>query len=162
MAVLSSLIQALYDSPLPTAVRESDYAFPVIQTFHVLGIVLMAGTISLVDLRILGVTLKRQSAAAVASSLLPITWIGFGIMVLSGGILFAAQSAKIYGNIFLQVKLALLVVAGLNVVLFHLATRASIAGWGEAPAPARARASAAASLALWAAVIVTGRYIAYY
>ncbi len=163
MSLLSNVIHALYESPVPTALRESEYAFPIIQTVHVLGVAAMAGTIALVDLNVLGVVLKGQRPARTVADVLPITWIGFALAIVSGAALFAAQSEKIYGNLFLQLKFVLLLVAGLNVIVFHTTTRRSIDGWSEALAPPlSAKASAAASLLLWALVIAAGRFIAYY
>ena len=155
-------ISVIYNSPLATHVRESEITFPLLQTFHVLGILLMVGSIAIVDLRILGVVLKERTAAEVGKSLLPVTWVGFIVMFLSGGSLFAAQSGKIYDNIFLQVKLGLLLFAALNVVIFHAPTYRSIASWPVEGAPRSAKAAAVLSLVVWAAVVVTGRYIAYY
>ncbi|PZQ58264.1 MAG: hypothetical protein DI570_18215 [Phenylobacterium zucineum] len=157
-----ALIAAISDSGLATYVRESEITFPVLQTFHALGIMLMVGTIAIVDLRILGVLLKGQSAEEVGRTLLPLTWLGFAVMLLSGGALLVAQSGQLYANTFLRAKLALLLVAGINVAIFHATTYRSIAAWGGAVAPAQARLAAATSLLLWAAVIVVGRYIAYY
>ncbi len=96
------IIQRLYDSPLATAIRESDNLFPILQTFHIVGTIALAGAIAIVDLRLLDVAFRREAPAKLAESLLPITWIGFGIMLVSGGLLFLAQSAKIYGNVFLR------------------------------------------------------------
>lgn len=163
MSLLSHLIHALYEAPLPTALRESEYAFPIIQTVHVLGVAAMAGTIAVVDLNVLGLVLRKQRPARVVSDVLPITWVGFALAALSGTALFVAQSEKIYGNIFLQLKFVLLLFAGLNVIVFHRVTRKSIESWGEIASPsAAAKASAAASLLLWALIIAAGRYIAYY
>lgn len=158
-----SWIQQLYDSPLATAIRESDNLFPILQTFHILGTIALAGTIAIVDLRLLNVAFRRETPAAIAESLLPITWIGFAIMAVSGGLLFAAQSAKIYANVFLRVKLLLLALAIANVVLFHSTTYRQVRAWGgTVPPPTSARAFALLSLVLWTAVIVTGRFIAYF
>ncbi|MBO9710307.1 MAG: hypothetical protein J7521_19050 [Caulobacter sp.] len=163
MSLLSQVIHALYESPASTALRESEYAFPVIQTVHVLGVAAMAGTIALVDLNVLGVALRRQPPARTVADVLPITWAGFALAILSGAALFAAQSEKIYGNVFLQLKFVLLLIAGLNVIVFHTTTRRSIEGWSDTVVPPiGVKASAAASLLLWALVIAAGRYIAYY
>src|SRR3954447_18535340 len=89
-----TLVQQLYDSPVATAIRESDNLFPILQTFHILGTIALAGASAIVDLRLLNVAFRREAPAAVAESLLPVTWVGFVIMALSGGLLFAAQSAK--------------------------------------------------------------------
>lgn len=158
-----SILQQLYDSRIATTIRESDNLFPILQTFHILGTVALAGAIAIVDLRLLNVAFKREPPAAVAESLLPITWVGFAIMFVSGGLLFAAQSAKIYENVYLRAKLLLLVLALLNVALFHSTTYRNIRSWsGTASPPAAARGFALMSLLLWSGVIVTGRFIAYF
>jgi hypothetical protein len=163
MSIVSHVIQTLYDAPISTALRESEYAFPIIQTFHVLGLAAMAGTIALVDLNVIGVVLRRQPPARTVADILPVTWIGFLVTILSGAALFAAQSEKIVGNLFLQLKFVLLLVAGLNVVVFHVSTRRSISGWGEGVAPSlSAKLSAGLSLAVWTLIIAAGRFIAYY
>ncbi len=158
-----SVIQQIYDSPLATAIRESDNLFPILQTFHILGTIALAGAIAIVDLRLLNVVFRREAPAAVAESLLPVTWVGFAIMFFSGILLFAAQSAKIYENAFLRAKLLLLVLAIANVVLFHSTTYRNIRNWsGASGPPLSARTFASLSLVLWAGVIVTGRFIAYF
>jgi hypothetical protein len=155
------LVQQLYDSPLATAIRESDNLFPILQTFHILGTIALAGAIAIVDLRLLNLAFRREAPAAVAESLLPITWVGFAIMAVSGGLLFAAQSAKIYENAFLRAKLLLLALAIANVVLFHSTTFRHVRSW-DGDTPPSARVFALVSLLLWTAVIVTGRFIAYF
>lgn len=164
MDFIQPVIQALYDAPIPTSIRESEWTFPVIQTFHILGILLFYGAIALVDLRIIGIALKERPAREVASALLPIAWIGFAVMAISGGLLFAAQAARIYTNIFLLAKFGLIALAGVNLVAFHLVAGRAIAAWGVegGQAPTYARISAALSFLLWTGVIVTGRFIAYF
>lgn len=164
MDAVHPFIQALYDAPFSTSIRESEWTFPVIQTFHILGILLFYGAIALVDLRIVGLVLRDRSAREVAGALLPLAWVGFAVMAISGGLLFAAQAARIYSNVFLLAKFGLILLAGLNLVAFHLLAGRSIATWGGegGAAPAAARASAAISLLLWTAVVVTGRFIAYF
>jgi len=160
-ADVPAFVLAIYDSAIATSIRESDYLFPILQTFHALGVMLMVGSIGVLDLRIMGALLKARPAAQVGGALLPLTWIGFAVMLFSGGLLLAAQVGRIYGNDFLRIKLALLLAAGLNGLVFHLTTYRSIDQWGDA-APVSAKAAAALSLALWAAIVITGRYIAYY
>ncbi len=164
MDFIQPVIQVIYDSPIPTSIRESEWTFPVIQTFHILGILLFYGAIALVDLRIVGVLLKERPAREVADGLLPIAWVGFAVMAISGGLLFAAQAAKIYTNMFLLAKFALILLAGLNLVVFHRFAGRAIATWGGegGTAPNYARISAGLSFLLWTAVIVTGRFIAYF
>lgn len=164
MDAVHPLIHALYETPLATSIRESEWTFPVIQTFHILGILLFYGGIALVDLRILGFVLRARTAYDVANALLPLAWTGFVAMAISGGLLFVAQAEKIYTNVFLLAKFALIALAGLNLIAFHLASRKTIAVWGGegAVAPVHAKGLAALSFALWTGVVIAGRFIAYF
>ena len=84
-------------------------------------------------------------------------------MAISGALLFCSEAAKLYYNPSFRVKLVLLLLAGVNFVVFHRGVYRRIADWdGLALAPLSARVGAMASLALWGGVIVTGRLIAYF
>lgn len=160
---IESFVRALYDAPFSAALRESIWTFPIVQTFHVIGILAFYGAIVIVDLRLLGVVLKERPAKVVADALLPLSWSGFAIMAVSGGLLFAAQSIKIYTNPMMIAKLGLIGFAGLNLAFFTLVAGRRIAEWGVegGTTPSLARISAAGSLLLWTAVVITGRFIAY-
>jgi AhpC/TSA family/C-terminal domain of 1-Cys peroxiredoxin len=119
MTVLQVLCQRIFDWPLATALRESDDVFPLMETVHVLAICLIVGTIVTVDLRLLGLIMRKQSVTRVVLALLPFTWYGFGLMVATGVPLFAAESLQLYGNPAFRLKLALLSMAGCNALLFH-------------------------------------------
>lgn len=163
MDAVYPIIHAIYEAPFSTSIRESEWTFPIIQTFHILGVLIFFGAMVLVDLRIVGAVLRDRSADVVAKALLPLAWVGFAVTALSGAILFAAQAEKIYTNAFLLTKFGLIALAGLNLVAFHIFHGRSIAGWdAESAAPTLARVSAAASLTLWVGVIVAGRFIAYF
>jgi hypothetical protein len=163
MTTLQILCQALYDLPASTALRESDVVFPVIETCHVLAITLIAGTILTVDLRVCGLILREEPLARITRALLPYTWYGFALMVVTGLPLFAAEAAKLYGNPAFRVKLLLLGLAGLNALLFHRTVYRRLQErhqFGAAPLPARM--FAAVSAVLWSGVIVSGRLIAVF
>ncbi len=164
MALLHDLAFWIAETAPATAMRESEIVFPLVQTFHILGLGLVAGTVALVDFRLLGMILRDRPAAAFARQLLPLSWAGFTIMAISGSLLLAAQAERIWNNIFLQTKLLLLLIAGLNMAFFHLTTYRRIDQWG-APGtaiPWSAKGAAALSLLLWAGIITTGRLIAYF
>lgn len=163
MTLVSNLCQSLYDTPFATAIRESEVTFPALETVHVLGLALMAGTIAIVDLRLLGVVLTQAPAPEIERRVVPATWAGFLLMAATGGLLFAAEAAKLPGNPAFQVKIALMGIAGVNVALFHLFLKRRLSGaLPGARLPAPVRASATASLLLWAGVIAAGRAIAYF
>ena len=100
--------------------RESRWAFDVIETIHTLGIILVAGTIMLVDLRLLGMGLRREPVSDVVSRIVPWTLSGFCLMFLTGGWLFAGEASKLYHSPAFRTKLVLLSLAGLNALIFHL------------------------------------------
>jgi hypothetical protein len=160
---LFQICQWLSHTSIATAIRESDFIFPLIETVHVLAITLLVGTVAAVDLRLLGVTLKGEKVSTVAQQVLPLTWAGFAVMMISGMLLFMAEAAKSYGNIAFRVKVVLLILAGLNPLIFHSTIFRSVRTWDDASVvPGRARAAAVASLTLWSGIIIAGRAIAYF
>lgn len=159
---LFELCQWLNDSSIGTAIRESTLMFPIIETIHVLAIALMAGTVAVVDLRLLGLIFKREPVTKVMGEVMPLTWTGFAVMFITGGLLFWAGAAKLYSNPAFRLKLILLLLAGVNPLVFHLTVFRSVDRWETAVvAPIRARTAAALSLVLWSSIIITGRAIAY-
>ena len=163
MPVLQHLCQVLYDSAFGTAIRESDYAFSIIESVHVLGITVLFGTIAILDLRMLGLVLRRISVTRVARTVFPITWTGFSIMFASGFLLFWSEAAKNYTNPAFRIKIVLLALAGLNPLIFHTSVYRRVQEWEVLEiSPWRERAAAIASLTLWSGVIIAGRAIAYY
>jgi hypothetical protein len=163
MPVLQHLCQVLYDSSFGTAIRESDYAFSIIESVHVLGITALFGSIAILDLRMLGLILRRISVTSIARSVFPITWSGFSVMFVSGFLLFWSEAAKNYTNPAFRIKIALLALAGLNPLIFHTSVYRRVHEWEVLEiSPWRARAAAIASLTLWSGVIIAGRAIAYY
>ncbi len=162
MTVLA-LCQWLNDSAVGTSIRESDLAFDLIETAHVLGITLLSGTIAIVDLRLLGLVLRKDEVSDVVSQILPLTLTGFVVMLLSGFLLFWSEAAKMYFNPVFRLKLVLLALAGINPLIFHLTVFRRVAAWGQgSPGPAGARVAAVISLTRWSSIIVAGRTIAYF
>ena len=160
---LLDLCQWLYDAPASTALRESDVVFPLIESVHVLAISLIVGTIVTVDLRVGGIILRGEPLTRVTRALLPYTWYGFALMVVTGLPLFAAEAAKLYGNPAFRVKLLLLGLAGLNALLFHrTAQRSQPDSERHRAASIQARVIAGVSVVLWSGIIVSGRLIAVF
>lgn len=163
MPLLQHLCQLLYDSPIGTLIRESDDAFTIIESVHVLGITLLIGTIALLDLRMLGLALRHLSVTRIARTVLPLTWAGFVVMFTSGFLLFWAEAAKNYTNPAFRVKIILLILVGLNPLIFHTTIYRRVHEWELlAVSPWRARVAAIASLTLWTGILAAGRAIAYF
>lgn len=146
-----------------TRLRESDWTFSWIETAHVLSIAAMAGTIAIVDLRLLGLLFRRQPVSRLIAQVTPVTWVGFALMAVSGALLFIAQPERNAANPAFQIKLALLALAGVNLLVFHRVIFRNAVLWDARPnPPAPVRVAGAVSLALWATIIVLGRLIAYF
>jgi hypothetical protein len=160
--LLLGFCEWLENTPAAVALRNSVWVFDLTETIHTLGIVLVAGTIMLVDLRLLGMGLKREPISEVVSRIVPFTLSGFCLMFITGGSLFAAEAVKLYSSPAFRIKLILLSLAGLNALIFHLTVYKQAAEWDSAPAaPPRARLAGVFSLILWIAIIAAGRAIAY-
>lgn len=134
----------------------------LVEGTHLLSLMLFAGTIFIVDLRLLGVTFRRTPVSVVSDKVLPLTVFGFVILTLSGLALFYAKPLFYYHNIWFRLKLIFIALAMLNIVVFHLRVQRNIRAWdGLAIPPRGARVSAALSLTAWLLVITMGRFIAY-
>jgi hypothetical protein len=144
------------------ALHESLYMYPVVESIHVWALVLIFGMATTLDLRLLGITLREIPVSEVAGRLLPWTVTGFIIMVITGLLLVYAIPIRTYQSVFFRAKLILLLLAGLNVFLFHNGIYLKVREWDRDPTPPRrARIAGAASLVLWACIIFAGRMIAY-
>lgn len=143
-------------------IRNSVYAEPVIETVHVLTLTFFLGFAILLDLRLLGVCMRRRRVSEVLDQFNPCLFVGFAIMIVSGVLLFAGDPLDFYGTMFFKIKMILLVFAGLNVLVFNATIRKKVAEWDLAPkTPQGAKVAAVISLVLWAAIVAAGRAIAY-
>lgn len=159
---LLTICQWLEKTPPAAAMRDSLWIFDITETVHTLGIILVAGTIMLVDLRLLGLGLRREPVSHVVSRIVPWTLSGFCLMFLTGGWLFSAEASKLYHSPAFRIKMILLALAGLNALIFHLTVYRRAAEWDDVPvAPLRARVAGLVSLVLWIGIIAAGRSIAY-
>ena len=129
---------------------------------HLLALMLFAGTILVVDLRLLGVTFRRTPVSVVSDTILPLTVFGFVLVVVTGMGLFFAKPLFYYHNIWFRLKLIMLALALINILVFHSRIQASQGAWDGLPKPpGGVRAAAAMSLTAWLVVITFGRLIAY-
>jgi len=162
METLFNFCQWLQNTNVSTTVRESTFLFPIIEGTHLLGIGVSAGTIALTDLRLLNWIMKKDPASKVMGSLLPFTLGGFVVVFITGGLLFWAEPARSFINPWFRAKLALLVLAAVNALVFHLTIYRSMDKWdNDLIAPTGARLAGAISLVIWATVIWFGRQFAY-
>lgn len=154
-------LKSLEDSSVATTIRNSSYLFPSLEAVHVIALSLMLGTITVVDLRLLGLASKARSAERVSTEVLKWTWAGFAVVALSGFTMFTTNARVYAHNTAFLIKLALLAVAGLNMLIFHLTAARTMDRWDREAAPASGKAAAVLSLTLWVAVVLAGRVIGF-
>lgn len=145
-----------------TMLHESLYVYPLVESTHVLTVMLFVGTILMLDLRLLGVSFGGVKVSDFTSRLLPWTIAGFVIMVGTGALLFYAIPVRTYHSLWFRVKVVLILVSLVNIWLFHRRISRDREDWDASPLPPlAARISAGVSIAAWGSVIVMGRMIAY-
>ncbi len=161
MTILAAL-EWLAGTRFSIALHESQYMWPFLESAHVLCLALFAGTAIMLDLRLLGVTMTQVPASEFTDRLLPWTRGGFAVMALTGGLLFTATPVTYYQSLFFRIKVIMLVVAALNIAIFHTRIHHRIAEWDlDLKPPRAARIAAIVSLVAWSSVIVAGRLVAY-
>ena len=154
--------QWLEQTAIGTGIRESLWLFPAIETLHLFGIVVLVGTTTAFDLRLLGWALRRERVTSLAVRLLPWSWAGFAVQVATGVLLFSSEAVKVYANTAFRVKMLLLVLAGVNALIFHLTTYRSVTAWDDGDAiPGGAKIAGVCSVLLWLGIIAAGRFIGF-
>jgi hypothetical protein len=146
-----------------TALRESLYVFPIVEGLHVVSLAFSVGLVMWFDLRLAGWILKDQPVSAVFRPLRPFMLTGFAITVVTGSLLFWSLATRCYGSPFFWAKALMLVLAGVNIAVYHLTIERRQAEWNAARIPPRqARIAGLASLTLWVGIIAAGRMMAYF
>ena len=132
-----------------------EWAFPIVESLHFMGLALSIGTIAIVDLRLLGIGMRRQTASQLAADLDPWTWSGFAVMLITGPLMFSADAVVYHNNPAFQFKMTCLLLA----LLFHFTIHRKVTR--SDVSPTAARLAGGLSLALWTAVVGGGRMIAF-
>jgi hypothetical protein len=159
---LDRALEWLQATAIAKGIAENEVLFPWIESVHVLAIVLVVGTISIVDLRLLGVASLDRAASRLMRDVLPYTWGAFALAAVSGALLFSSNAVTYAHNSFFQRKLVMLVFAGVNMAVFHLIGIRDIERWGQTrQTPMAAKAAGAASLLIWVAVVAFGRWVGF-
>jgi hypothetical protein len=157
-----AFLKSLEASGLATGIRDSLWLFPLIESTHVIGLALVFGTILIIDLRLLGIASTQRSFKRMASDILKWTWAAFALTALTGALMFITNSLVYYHNFFFRTKMLLLLLSGINMLIFELTAGRTIHNWDKAPsAPSAGKAVAAVSLVMWISIIVMGRLIGF-
>ena len=159
---IQSFLRWVQGTGLAARIRDSLFVFPLLESAHVIGLALVFGTIAVLDLRLLGVASTERSFQRMASDILKWTWAAFALTALTGSLMFMTNAVVYSHNVYFRTKIALLVLAGLNTLVFELTAGRTIHRWDRAPsAPPIGKAVATLSLVIWIAVIFAGRIIGF-
>jgi len=146
----------LLQNAIADALNNTEWAFPLAECFHIPAFALSIGTITLVDLRLLGVALPGENPAKLLKDTQPYTLIGLIIVVLSGFILYLSQTEIYLANASFYFKIIVLAIA----ILYNYTIHRKVAASPDV-SPMVAKLVAAISLALWVAVVFGGIFIAF-
>ena len=140
------------------AIRNSQWLFPAIESVHLLGLVVIAGAVLVVDMRLFGLGLRRQPVAVIARDAQPWLIGGLVVMVTTGVLLFLAEAIKCYYSAAFAVKMTSLLFA----IIFTFTVHRKVAFADESRvSPLLSKLVAVASVALWSGVGIGGRWIGF-
>ena len=162
-------MEALSDFLLATGidyyVATYDWVWPVCETLHFVGMCVLLGTVGVVDLRILGVA--KGIPIHLLEKFIPLGVIAFAINATTGFIFVAGNPVggpmEYLTNLSLQIKMLIVLIAGINLLIFYFAgiQRSVAAVPADGNASGGAKAVAAVSITAWIMVIIMGRFIMY-
>ena len=145
-------------SAIGESIRNSQWLFPVIESVHLLALVLIAGAVLVVDMRLFGLGLRRQPVAQLARDAQPWLIGGLIVMLTTGFLLFLSEAIKCYYSAAFAVKMTSLLLA----MVFTFTVRRQVALADEDRVrPFWSRLVAVVSVALWSGVGIGGRWIGF-
>jgi len=145
-------------TPISEMIRDSRFLFPIIETIHLLALTVLLGTVIVLNLRLMGAGLRRQSIATVQSAVKPLTFWSLLTMLATGVLLFLSEALKCYENPPFFFKMGMLFLA----IVFQWTVIRSLANKGDSANRVISVAAAVLSLILWFGVGVGGRAIGFY
>jgi len=158
--MIQTLIQSIEGTAINQWVLATSWLWPLMEILHFVGLTLLLGALLIVDLRLAG--FLRQMNIGSTHRLLPWAIGGFGLNLVTGVLFFMGDPSRYAVNIGFQVKMLLILLAGLNALWFYVKLRPVMAGWDPyGDTPGVAKVIAFLSLAIWFGVLLLGRLIPY-
>jgi hypothetical protein len=139
-----------------------EWLFPIVETLHVISLAMVFGSIVMVDLRLVGAASRNSAMSRLSGEVLPYTWGAFICAVVTGTLLFISKAHVYFYNLQFQLKFLCMLLAAMNMAVFHFGTYRRVLEWDDRhPPPRAARLAGALSIALWIGVIFFGRWIGF-
>jgi uncharacterized membrane protein len=150
---MQHLFESLQHNSWIVGMNTSAWMAAALEVIHYFSFFVVVGATAIVDLRVMGVAGRKQSAAQLAEQAFPWIWTGLGFAALSGFIMFAGQATNYLHNSIFHRKLLVILLAA----LFGAWIQRGVPKWDQSTSvPAWAKLVALASLALWVGAILMG------
>jgi hypothetical protein len=157
-----AIFVALEHSPFAAAIRQSVWIYPTANVGHIVALVVFAGAIAVMDLRLIGVFAATVPGRIIAGAR-RVALAALGVLAVTGFVLFSAEASHLAVNPVFQLKMAFVAAALVNVVLYAFGAKRAVERLAPGvPMPAAARTAGLVSLAVWVLVAACGRSIAYF
>lgn len=141
-------------------IRDVAWIYSALETAHYLGLAMLVGGIMIIDLRLLGFAKSLPIRSVIG--LIPWVWAGFIVNAISGTLIFIYGATGFSANTAFRLKMVLMLIAGINAMIFTVAASRSAGTWLDADrVPVSIKAVATASFVLWLGVVTAGRWMAY-
>jgi hypothetical protein len=147
-------IQIPYD-PATNPLNNNEWSFPLLEIIHIVGFALAMGTIFMVDLRLIGIGMRRRLASQLSRDLAPWTLGGLAAVLMSGPLIFSSDPNMYLNNKSFQFKMGALLIA----ILFQYTIHRKVAF--SDPSPVVGALTGIVSVALWVSVVAGGLFIAF-
>jgi hypothetical protein len=160
---LNQICHWIDQTALSQSIQAAGWVVPTVQTIHILAIAVVASSVLMIDLRLIGVFWASRPIEAVTARFLPLVWWPLLVLLATGAIMITAEPARSLKNPAFQLKMALLIAALVVTWLFQFIQRRN-AAFGDLRSGPRAIAATLAivSMLLWSSIIFAGRWIAYF
>ncbi len=146
----------IQQNAIADALNSSEWVFPIAECFHIAAFAWSIGLIAIVDFRMLGVGLKRETVPQVAKATAPWTLLGLAVVLLSGPVLFLSDARMYLHNPSFQFKIVALLIA----IIFNYTIHRKVAMSDNSSSGVRAVVGIV-SLLLWVSVVFGGLFIAF-
>ena len=155
---MESLWNWIYDLGISATVRESSFAFPVLECIHLYSMVFLIGIVALFDLRLMGVSLEDQPLSHYSKLVRRWVWLPLSVNTITGTLLFMSKPMEYSANLAFVVKMIFLFLG----VAYHAIVVNKSDRWNNlAKLPIGAGLLGGVSLIFWLGILASSRWIAY-
>ena len=162
MQSLTKLMEWIQASSLALFIHQTKWVFTTIEVVHVIAILLVIGSIAIVDLRLLGIASTKRPFTQLARDVLPCTWAAFALAATAGSLLFISQATAYFASTTFWIKMSIMALAGINMLVFEFITVRGVQEWDLKPTPPPpARLAGGISITCWILVFIFGRWTGF-